>query len=102
MFPLVVDIVLLAVFVILLNIVINRLLKPMAVMKTFIREKVIGTKNCVAEKKEVREIGYLIEELENRVISTIQKTQQETGLIQNMISETDGHVSDMSGSIMEM
>lgn len=102
LFPLVVDIVLLAVFIILLNIVISRLLKPMAVMKAFIREKVIGTKNCVEEKKEVREIGYLIEELENRVISTIQKTQQETGLIQNMISETNGHVSDMNGNIMEI
>lgn len=101
-FPLVVDIILLAVFIILLNIVISRLLKPMAAMKAFIREKVIGTKNCVAEKKEVREIGYLIEELENRVISTIQKTQQETGLIRNMISETDGHVSDMNGNIMEI
>lgn len=102
MFPLVVDIVLLAVFIILLNIVISRLLKPMAAMKAFIREKVIGTKNCTAEKKEVREIGYLIEELENRVISTIQKTQQETGLIRDMITETDGHVSDMSGNIMEI
>lgn len=99
---LVVDIVLLSAFIILLNIMISRLLKPMAVMKTFIREKVIGTKNCVAEKKEVREIGYLISELENRVISTIQKTQQETGLIRDMISETDGHVSDMNDSIMEI
>lgn len=102
MLPLVVDIVLLALFIILLNMVISRLLKPMAVMKAFIREKVIGTKNCVAEKKEVREIGYLIEELENRVVSTIQKTQQETGLIRDMISETDGHVSDMNGNIMEI
>ena len=101
-FPLAVDIVLLALFIILLNIVISRLLKPLAVMKIFIREKVIGTKNCVAEKKEVREIGYLIEELENRVVSTIQKTQQETGLIRDMISETDSHVSDMNGNIMEI
>ena len=85
-----------------MNIVVNLLLKPMAVMKAFIREKVIGTKNCATEKKEVREIGYLIEELENRVISTIQKTQQETVLIQNMISETDSHVSDMNGNIMEI
>lgn len=102
MFPLLVDIILLVVFIILLNIVVNRLLKPMAAMKTFIKEKVIGTKNGVAEKKEVREISYLIEELENRVISTIQKTQQETGLIQDMISETDSHVSDMNGNIMEI
>ncbi len=102
MFPLVVDIILLAVFIILLNIVVNRLLKPMAEMKAFIKDKVIGAKNCAAEKKEVREISYLIGELESRVVSTIQKTQQETGLIRNMIFETDGHVSDMNGNIMEI
>lgn len=102
MLPLAVDIILLAVFIILLNIVVNRLLKPMAEMKTFIKDKVIGAKNCTAEKKEVREISYLIEELENRVVSTIQKTQQEAGLIRDMISETDSHVSDMNGSIMEI
>lgn len=102
MLPLAVDCVLLALFIILLNIVVNRLLKPMAAMKTFIKEKVIGAKNCKAEKKEVKEISYLIEELESRVVSTIQKTQQETGLIRDMISGMNGHVSDMSGNIMEI
>lgn len=102
MFPLVVDILLLALFIILLNIVVNRLLKPMAEMKAFIKDKVIGTKNCIVEKKEVKEISYLIGELESRVVSTIQKTQQETGLIWDMISETGAHVSDMNGNIMEI
>lgn len=102
MLPLAVDFVLLALFAVLLNIMINRLLKPMAEMKAFIKEKVIGEKNCKTEKREVREISYLIEELENRVVSTIQKTQQETGLIQDMISEMDSHVSDMNGNIMEI
>lgn len=102
MLPLAVDIVLLVVFIILLNIVVNRLLKPLAKMKAFIKNKVIGAKNCVSEKYEVREISYLIKELESRVVSTIQKTQQETGLIQGMISETDSHVSDMNGNIMEI
>lgn len=102
MLPLVVDILLLAVFIILLNIVVNRLLKPMAEMKAFIKDKVIGEKNDVTHKKEVREISYLIGELESRVVSTIKKTQQETGLIQKMISETDSHVSDMNRNIMEI
>ena len=101
-FPLVVDIVLLVVFIVLLNVVVNRLLKPMAEMKAFIKEKVIGSRNCATEKKEVKEISYLIGELESRVVSTIQRTQQETGLIQGMISETDSHVSDMNGNIMEI
>ncbi len=100
--PLAVDIVLLIMFIILLNIVVNRLLKPMAEMKAFVKEKVIGTKNCKAEKKEVKEISYLIGELETRVVSTIRKTQQETGLIQDMISGMDSHVSKMNGNIMEI
>ena len=102
MLPLIVDIILLAVFIILLNVVVSRLLKPMAEMKAFVKDKVIGAKNCVTEKKEVKEISYLIEELESRVISTIQKTQQETGLIRGMISETDTHMADMNNNIMEI
>lgn len=100
--PLAVDFILLLMSVILLNIVVSRMLRPMAAMKTFIKEKVIGTKNCKVEKNEVKEISYLIEELESRVISTIHKTQQEAGLIRDMMTETDSHVTDMSGNIMEI
>lgn len=100
--PLVVDFVLLAAFIILLNITVNRLLKPMDTMKAFIKEKVIGAKNCQTEKNEVKEISYLIGELERRVVSTIRETQKETGLIRDMISGTDSHVTDMSGNIMEI
>lgn len=102
MLPLMVDLVLLAIFIILMNLVVNRMLKPMGVMKAFIKEKVIGEQNCKAETNEVKEISYLIEELESRVVTTIQKTQKETGLIRDMISGTDSHVSDMSGNIMEI
>ncbi len=100
--PLLVDIILLLLFVVLLNVAVDKMLKPMAAMKTFIKEKVIGTKNCKAEKNEVKEISYLIEELESRVVSTIHKTQQEAGLIREMMTGTDSHVSVMSGNIMEI
>lgn len=100
--PLAVDLVLLLLFIILLNVVVSRMLKPMSAMKTFIKEKVIGTKNCKEEKNEVKEISYLIEELESRVVSTIHKTQQEAGIIREMITGMDSHVSNMSGNIMEI
>lgn len=100
--PLAVDIGLLLLFIVMLSVVVSKVLKPMAEMKSFIKNKVIGIKNCRAEKNEVSEISYLIEELESRVISTIEKTQQETGLIQNMISGTGSHISDMNGNIMEI
>ena len=40
--------------------------------------------------------------MENRVISTIHKTQQETIHIQDMVSGTNTHVSKMNENIMEI
>ncbi len=100
--PIVTDLILLVISVIGLNIVITMMLKPMDAMKHFVKEKVIGIENCKEEKLEVKEIGYLIEELENRVISTIHKTQQETSSIQDMMSGTNSRVADMNGNIMEI
>lgn len=100
--PLIADLVMLVLSVILLNIVIAAMLKPMSEMKRFIKEKVVGMQNCRTERSEVKEISYLIEELENRVISTIRKTQQETVHIRNMMSATGDHVSAMNGNIMEI
>ena len=100
--PLIVDVVLLVLSIVILNIVISIMLKPLSELKKFVKEKVIGTQNCKIEKSEVKEISYLISELENRVVSTIHKTQQETTHIQNMVSGTNMHVSRMSGNIMEI
>ena len=102
LFPLIADIVLLVLSIIVLNIVISIMLKPLSELKKFVKEKVIGNQNCKAEKSEVKEISYLKEELENRVISTIRKTQQETIHIQDMVSGTNTHVSKMNGNIMEI
>lgn len=100
--PLTADLVLLALSVIVLNIVVSVMLKPLSELKRFVKEKVIGNQNCRAEKSEVKEISYLKAELENRVISTIRKTQQETVHIQDMVSGTNEHVSKMNGNIMEI
>ncbi len=101
-FPLITDVVLLILSIIVLNIVVSMLLKPLSELKKFVKEKVIGNQNCRTEKTEVKEISYLKEELENRVISVIRKTQQETIHIQDMISGTNSHVSNMNGNIMEI
>lgn len=101
-FPLITDVVLLILSIIVLNIVVSLLLKPLSELKKFVKEKVIGNQNCKTEKTEVKEISYLKEELENRVISVIRKTQQETTHIQDMISGTNTHVSNMNGNIMEI
>ncbi len=101
-FPLVADVLLLIVSIILLNIVVSVMLKPLGELKRFIKEKVIGVQNCKAEKSEVKEIGYLIEELEHRVISTIRKTQEESVNIQGKVADTNSNVSKMNGNIMEI
>lgn len=100
--PLIADALLLVVSIILLNIVVSVMLKPLGEMKKFIKEKVIGLHNCKAEKSEVKEIGYLIEELEHRVVTTIRKTQEESLNIQGKVSDTNSNVSKMNGNIMEI
>ncbi|MDE7404324.1 MAG: methyl-accepting chemotaxis protein [Lachnospiraceae bacterium] len=101
-FPLAADIILLVLSIIVLNIVVSVMLKPLSELKKFVKEKVIGNQNCKPEKSEVKEISYLKSELENRVISTIRKTQQETIHIRDMISGTNTHVSKMNGNITEI
>ena len=101
-FPLIADIILLLVSIVVLNVIVSIMLKPLSELKKFIKEKVIGIQNCKTEKSEVKEISYLIGELENRVISTIRKTQQESVHIQDMVSGTNSHVAKMSGNIMEI
>ncbi len=100
--PLIVDLILLIVSVIVLNIIVTLMLKPVGELKRFVKEKVIGIANCKSDKSEVKEISYLIGELEERVISTIHQTQQETVHIQDMVSGTNSHVAKMSGNIMEI
>ena len=87
-FPLTADVVLLVILIMVLNLVVSVMLKPLSELKKFVKEKVIGTDNCKHEKSEVKEIGYLIKELENRVLAVIHQTQSETVNISDKISDT--------------
>lgn len=101
-FPLTADVVLLVILIMVLNLVVSVMLKPLSELKKFVKEKVIGTDNCKHEKSEVKEIGYLIKELENRVLAVIHQTQSETVNISDKISDTNTLVSDMNGNIMDI
>lgn len=101
-FPLTADVVLLVILIMVLNLVVSVMLKPLSELKKFVKEKVIGTDNCKYEKSEVKEIGYLIKELENRVLAVIHQTQSETVNISDKISDTNTLVSDMNGNIMDI
>lgn len=100
--PLTVDAVLLILLIVVLNFVVSVMLKPLGELKKFVKENVIGTANCRQEKSEVKEIEYLIEELEDRVLAVIHKTQSETMHISEKISDTNLLVSDMNENIMDI
>lgn len=102
LFPLMADAILLIVLIGVLNFVVSAMLEPLGELKGFIKEKVIGTAHCEWEKSEVKEIGYLIRELEDRVLAVIRKTQSETLLISEKIADTNLLVSDMNGNIMDI
>ena len=78
---------------------IRRLLAPMEQMKSFVREKIIGENNVKASANEVEEINYLISELEDRFIDTIQKTRSESDVIQSKMADTNGKIDDINGNI---
>ena len=79
--------------------VISKMLKPMETMKVFIKEKVVGTN---ADEKpaqnEVKEIEYLIGELQNRFISTIRMTRDESSNVQAKMNETTEHISSINSA----
>jgi methyl-accepting chemotaxis protein len=100
--PLCVGTVLLVVMIVLLYTMIGKQLAPMGVMKSFIREKVIGEENCIPQKNEVEEIRYLVGELEKSFIATIRQTKQESSVIHDKMTNANQKVSAMSGNIMEI
>lgn len=101
-FPIIADVFLLIILIGILNFVVSAMLKPLSELKSFIKEKVIGAAHCEQEKTEVKEIAYLIRELEERVLAVIHRTQAETLRISEKISGTNLLVSDMNGNIMDI
>lgn len=81
---------------------IGQQLNPLETLKTFIREKIIGTTNIIEQDTEVEEINYLIGELETHFIDTIHKTREESSLIQDKMSGTSIHISEINSNISEI
>ncbi len=99
---LILGLILVAVVSLLLVYSIRKNLKPMETMKTFIREKVIGEKNCKAYKDEVAEISYLIGELEDKFIGIIRKTKGESVSIYTKMQDTGSKVESINENIVEI
>ncbi len=77
-------------------------LAPMEDMKTFVKDKVIGTDNIKKTGSEVEEIRYLLTELENRVIDTIHKTKGESQLIMSKMTSASDKIDGINSSISDI
>ncbi len=77
-------------------------LAPMEDMKTFVKEKIIGSDSLEKTNSEVEEIRYLLTELENRVIDTIHKTKDESQLIKDKMTSASDKISGINSSISEI
>lgn len=95
-------VVLLIITVVLLVIVTSSMLRPMEAMKSFVKERVIGTANIQPQKTEPMEIQYLIDELEERFIATIRQTKNESANIQDKMTAANGKVAEISDNIVEI
>lgn len=102
MFPVLLAIFLLVISILILNLSISKMLKPMNTMKKFIKEKIICSDTASETKSEVKEIDYLISQLEERFIATIQQTQKESALIKEKMTSTKDGVTGISDNITEM
>lgn len=80
-------------------ILIGKLFLPMEKMKVFIRENITGNDEKKIFQSEVDEIYFLIEELEDKFIETIQRTKKESDVIQGKMENTTQKVTDINGSI---
>lgn len=88
--------------VVVLYIVITNMLKPMEDMKAFIKNSVVGDQNCPYFKSEVSEISYLIKELKDRFIKTINRTKKEADYIKGLLTDSNHKVNNISQSIVKM
>lgn len=71
-------------------------------MRLFVKDRVIGRNNVKLMPSESEEIGYLIDELENRFLNTIRETASESGKIQEEMEVTKDLVQSMNGNIVSI
>ncbi len=98
----IITLVAIAAVVIFMTRLIGSQLAPMEDMKTFVKNKIIGEANVKKANSEVEEIRYLLSELEDRVIDTIHKTQDESQLIKDKMASASDKISGINDSITEI
>ncbi len=85
--------------VILLRLLIKSQLNQLNRLRIFIKDKVIGKQNLKDTPSESKQIEYLIDELENTFLSTIEETSRQTCGIEDAIIKASRHVTSMNDNI---
>ena len=81
---------------------IKRFLRPIQTLKEFVANKIIGIENVPVFKKETAEILFLIEQIQENFISTIQNTQSAVVKIHSDATNTEEKMSSINSSIMDI
>ncbi|MCR5685207.1 MAG: methyl-accepting chemotaxis protein [Lachnospiraceae bacterium] len=90
------------VVILIMSWIIGKLLRPMMNMKSFIIDKIVGNAGNAYRNDEVREIDFLIGEMETRFVETIKKTQSESDIIKGRMTTASSKIGDISNDITEI
>lgn len=95
-------VILLVAMCLIINLIIAKLLKPMGVMKEFVRKTVVGEDAKTSFRNEVEEISYLIGELQEHFLTTIRRTKEESTQIHTRMKGTSDKISAIGGNNSEI
>jgi len=99
MFGLVVALAVGIIGIIYLAVMLKKQLAPMADMKAFVKDVVVGTENVPFYRNEKDEIAFLITELKEKFVDTIRKTKSEMSIIDADIQQTNESVGNIVDAV---
>lgn len=84
------------------RLLLKRFLKPIEDFKEFVIISIVGKENVPEYKSETAEIQFLTEQLQEKFIQTIQKTQSAVTSIHSDVTATEEQMSSINHSIMDI
>lgn len=100
--PALIGLVIAIIGVIALNGAIRRRLSSISELKDFIKNKVVGNTSKHKFKNEVAENRFLISELQDKFLATIDKTREESLVIFSKVTGTSQRITDINSNINDI
>ena len=91
-----------ALVIVIMTALIRKQLAPMEKMKAFITDKIVSDSASAEHKSEVKQIDYLIGELETRFVDAMRKTMSESETISEKMSLTTEKIKGINESISQI